>query len=117
MVFDVSVSRDEKAACASGGVLYDFPLLRPYQTDDAVNQRSGGKILPCSRFLFRSVLFKEAFVKIAKSLFSRRKPIQFVDRIGERLQIRRLAQFALSIRENRKHELVFSFLGIAKIKQ
>ena len=61
----------------------------------------GRKILPCAGFLLGGVLLQKPFIKIAEPLFARRKPVELVDRIRQRLEIGRLAEHGLRIHENR----------------
>jgi hypothetical protein len=74
--FDVMIGGDKESAGARGGVLDNFARLRLHEPHDAIDERTWGKILPCPRFLLGGVLFQKPFVKIAKPLFARRKPIE-----------------------------------------
>src|SRR5580698_2228203 len=99
VILNIAISSHKKATRSGCRVLNDFSGLRLHKTDNTINQWARGKILPCSRFLFSCILFKQAFVKISEALFTRRKPVQFVDRIGESLKVRRFPKLALSVRK------------------
>ena len=102
LVLDVAIGGDQKPARAGGRVLHDFARLRLHQANDAIDQRARREILPCPGFLLGGVLFQQAFIEIAEALFARRKPVELVDRIGERLEIGGLAQLGLRVGEDRQ---------------
>src|SRR5580704_2241015 len=98
---DIMIGGDKKSAGAGGRVLDNFAGLRLHEPHDAIDERARRKILPGTGFLLGGVLLKKPFVKIAEPLFARRKPVELVNRIRQRLEIGRLAKHGLRIHENR----------------
>src|ERR1019366_8755585 len=72
---------------------------------------------PCPGLLFSGILLQEAFVKVAESLFARRKPVELINWCDERLKVGRLPELGLSVGENRQHHRILRLLGIAEVKE
>ncbi len=106
MVLDVTVGSDEEASSAGRRVLNHLARLRLDQANDAVNQWARREVLAGAGFLLGCVLFQQAFVKIAEALLACGKPIELVDGIGQRLEIRGLSQLGLRIGEDGKDDRV-----------
>ena len=87
------------------------------KANDAIDQRARREILPRPGFFLGGVLLQKTFIEIAEALFARGEPIELVDRVGERLEIGRLAQLGLSVGEDGEHDLVFGLFGVAEIEQ
>ena len=98
---DVMIDSDKKSAGAGGGVLDKFARSRLHKAYDGIDERTGRKMLACAGFLLGGVFLQKPFIKIAESLFARRKPIELVDRVSEGLKVGRLAQHRSRIHKNR----------------
>jgi hypothetical protein len=111
------VGGDQEATCSRGGVLNHLAGFRLHQPHHAIDQWARRKILPSATFFLGGILFKEPFIKVAEPLLARGVPVELVDGARQRLEIRRLAQLGLRVRENRQDGLVACFLGVARSRR
>ena len=79
LILDVTISRDEKPACARSWVLHDFAGLRLHQANDAINQRTRREVLPCPDFFSAAFFSSKPFVEVPEPFFSGGEPVELVD--------------------------------------
>ena len=80
MCADVLRGGNHKAESTASRVVAKFARLRLHQSNNAINQRARREILPCAGFFFVGVFLKQAFIQIAETFFTRRIPIEGVNR-------------------------------------